>query len=103
MLISFARTDSIREEEFILLPVSDLLKGRGIDLADKRVQVGDVAPDFTLKSQTGQDVRLSDFRGKRPVVLYFYPKDFTTGCTSEACAFRDSFESFKELGRRSSE
>ena len=52
------------------------------------VQDGATAPDFTLKDDQGNDVRLSDFRGK-PVVLYFYPKDDTPGCTREACAFRD--------------
>ena len=62
------------------------------------VKVGDYAPDFTLKSQFGVEVRLSDFREKKPVVLYFYPKDFTSGCTKEACAFRDSYEAFKEAG-----
>lgn len=49
---------------------------------------GDRAPDFALKDQNGEEVRLSDFRG-RPVVLYFYPKDNTSGCTKEACGFRD--------------
>lgn len=63
-----------------------------------QVSVGDMAPDFVLKSQFGLDVRLSDFRGKKPVVLYFYPKDFTSGCTKEACAFRDSYEAFKDAG-----
>ncbi len=62
------------------------------------VKVGDKAPDFTLKSQTGQDVSLHDYIGKKPIVLYFYPKDFTSGCTKEACAFRDSYEQFKDLG-----
>lgn len=62
------------------------------------VKVGDRAPDFALKSQFGDFVRLSDFLGKKPVVLYFYPKDFTTGCTREACAFRDSYEAFKDAG-----
>ena len=64
----------------------------------KRVQVGDEAPDFTLPDQSGELVRLSDYRGKRVVVLYFYPKDFTAGCTAEACAFRDSHEVFVEAG-----
>lgn len=63
----------------------------------ERVGEGDVAPDFKLKSQTGQLVSLGDFKG-RPVVLYFYPKDFTPGCTTEACSFRDSFEAFKDMG-----
>lgn len=62
------------------------------------VKVGDKAPDFTLTSQTGQQVSLHDFAGKKPVVLYFYPKDFSLGCTKEACAFRDNYEAFKEVG-----
>ena len=53
------------------------------------------APDFTLKDKDGNDVSLSDFRGKK-VVLYFYPKDNTSGCTKEACGFRDSYVSFGE-------
>ena len=62
------------------------------------IQVGDKAPDFTLPSQTGEQVRLSDRLGERIVVLYFYPKDETAGCTKEACAFRDSYEVFAEAG-----
>jgi peroxiredoxin Q/BCP len=57
------------------------------------VQVGDKAPDFTLPSQMGDNVTLS-----KNVVLYFYPKDETTGCTKEACSFRDSYNVFTELG-----
>jgi peroxiredoxin Q/BCP len=64
----------------------------------KGVGVGDAAPDFTLPSQTGAPVRLSDYQGKRVVVLYFYPKDNTRGCTAEACAFRDSYAVFKDAG-----
>ena len=63
-----------------------------------RVRVGDVAPDFTLQAADGRAVRLADYRGKQPVVLYFYPKDNTPGCTAEACAFRDSYEVFQEVG-----
>lgn len=63
-----------------------------------KVRVGDLAPDFTLPSQWGEMINLSDFRGKNCVVLYFYPKDETRGCTAEACAFRDSYEVFKEVG-----
>ena len=63
-----------------------------------KVNVGDTAPDFTLTSQTGETVTLSQFRGKKNVVLYFYPKDETPGCTREACTFRDSFELFTDLG-----
>ena len=62
------------------------------------VQVGDKAPDFTLPSQAGEPVRLQDRLGERVVVLYFYPKDNTSGCTAEACAFRDSYEDFTEAG-----
>jgi thioredoxin-dependent peroxiredoxin len=62
------------------------------------VQVGDKAPDFTLPSQSGDPVRLSDRLGERVVVLYFYPKDNTRGCTAEACAFRDSHEVFADAG-----
>jgi thioredoxin-dependent peroxiredoxin len=54
------------------------------------VQVGDKAPDFTLSSQMGDEVTLSEFFAKNNVDLYFYPKDETAGCTREACAFRDS-------------
>ncbi|OLT25371.1 peroxiredoxin [Nocardiopsis sp. CNR-923] len=62
------------------------------------IQVGDTAPDFTLPSQTGDPVRLYDRLGERTVVLYFYPKDDTPGCTAEACAFRDSHEVFADAG-----
>ncbi|HUI27333.1 MAG TPA: peroxiredoxin [Candidatus Kryptonia bacterium] len=62
------------------------------------VDVGQPAPDFDLTDAQGKHVRLADFRGKRAVVLYFYPKDDTPGCTKEACSFRDSYESFKEAG-----
>ena len=60
------------------------------------IQVGDKAPDFTLPSQSGDEVRLFDRLGERVVVLYFYPKDNTSGCTAEACAFRDSYETFTD-------
>ena len=62
------------------------------------VQVGDKAPDFSLVSQSGERVRLHDRLADRVVVLYFYPKDETRGCTAEACAFRDSHEVFAEAG-----
>src|ERR1700722_17242185 len=62
------------------------------------IQVGDKAPDFTLPSQAGEQVRLSDRLGDRVVVLYFFPKDGTPGCTAEACAFRDSHEVFADAG-----
>jgi peroxiredoxin Q/BCP len=67
-------------------------------MADKAIGVGDAAPDFTLPAQTGEQVTLSDYLGDKVVVLYFYPKDETRGCTAEACAFRDSYEEFAEAG-----
>lgn len=59
------------------------------------LEAGDSAPDFTLESDSGETVRLADLRGRR-VVLYFYPKDDTSGCTKEACGFRDERESFDD-------
>ena len=59
------------------------------------VREGDMAPDFTLPSDGDGSVRLGDMRGKR-VVLYFYPKDDTSGCTRQACAFRDEAPAFRE-------
>ena len=61
------------------------------------VEQGRDAPDFELTSDAGERVRLSDFRG-RPVVLYFYPKDDTPGCTTEACGFRDVYSELEERG-----
>ena len=59
------------------------------------VKIGENAPDFTLPNQDGKPVTLSSLKGK-VVVLYFYPKDFTSGCTKEACYFRDAYEDFTE-------
>ena len=61
----------------------------------KTLVLGDPAPDFVLPSDTGKAVRLSEFRGKR-VILYFYPKDDTTGCTAQACGFRDHYPEILE-------
>ena len=68
----------------------------GFRRTKERVQAGSVAPDFTLPSQSGEMVRLGDFLGK-PVVLFFYPKDNTLGCTKEVCAFRDNIEEYGKL------
>jgi len=59
------------------------------------LQIGDAAPDFTLPNQNGDMVQLSSFKGRR-VVIYFYPKDATPGCTKEACNFRDRFAAFEQ-------
>ena len=58
---------------------------------------GDLAPAFTAKNQNGESVSLSDFAGKK-VILYFYPKDNTPGCTAEACDFRDNYQSLTSKG-----
>lgn len=65
---------------------------------EKRLQVGDKAPDFTLHKANGEPVNLSDFRGRAEVVLFFYPKDNTPGCTAEACSFRDNYDVFRDAG-----
>jgi peroxiredoxin Q/BCP len=61
------------------------------------IEEGQQAPDFALRSDTGDTVRLSDLRGK-PVVLYFYPKDDTPGCTTQACGIRDAYGEFEGAG-----
>ena len=61
------------------------------------IEEGQPAPEFELQSDGGETVKLSDFRG-RPVVLYFYPKDDTPGCTAEACEFRDAYDVFRDRG-----
>src|SRR3954468_6956549 len=61
------------------------------------IEEGKPAPDFELATDTGERVKLSDYRG-RPVVLYFYPKDDTPGCTVEACGFRDATDAFEKRG-----
>ncbi|GAA0885288.1 thioredoxin-dependent thiol peroxidase [Sphingobacterium siyangense subsp. cladoniae] len=61
------------------------------------LEIGQKAPDFSAKNQNGETVHLSDFKGKK-VILYFYPKDNTPGCTTEACNFRDNYQSLKKDG-----
>lgn len=61
------------------------------------IKEGDAAPDFTVKDQNGADVKLSDLRGQK-IVLYFYPKDDTPGCTKQACSLRDGFSTFETRG-----
>ena len=61
------------------------------------LSTGTIAPDFTLLDETGTPHRLSDYRG-RQLVLYFYPKDDTPGCTTEACSFRDGYSAYQQAG-----
>lgn len=74
-----------------------LTMSAGQDIKGK-VKVGDKAPAFTLPDQSGAMVSLRGFVGSKIIVLYFYPKDFSRGCTAEACAFRDSYDVFVEAG-----
>jgi len=67
-------------------------------MATTSVQMGQAAPDFTAPRTGSGEFRLSDLKGKSAVVLFFYPKDETPGCTAEACAFRDSYEIFVDAG-----
>jgi peroxiredoxin Q/BCP len=62
------------------------------------LSVGEKAPEFTLPSSTGAPLALSSLLGRKPIVLFFYPKDDTPGCTVEACGFRDRYEAFGEAG-----
>ena len=62
-----------------------------------KLKEGDKAPEFTAMTNEGATVSLSDYKGKN-VILYFYPRDNTPGCTKEACAFRDEFAEFKKKG-----
>jgi peroxiredoxin Q/BCP len=62
------------------------------------LQLGDKIPDFSAKDNNGNDFVSDSIIGKKPVVIYFYPKDNTPGCTAQACSFRDQYEDFKDLG-----
>ena len=62
------------------------------------LKVGKTAPDFSLLDEHGLPVSLKDYIGKKVVVLYFYPKDFTSGCTAEACSFRDNYKPYQDKG-----
>ena len=64
-------------------------------MANKEIKEGNKAPDFSALDQDGKKVKLSSFKGKKNVVLYFYPKDMTPGCTTQACDFRDQRKKFK--------
>lgn len=64
------------------------------------LKVGDQVPRFILKDQNGRNVDIADYIGKEKLVIYFYPKDESPGCTKEACAFRDSFADYTDAGAR---
>lgn len=66
-------------------------------MSDKELEIGDMAPDFELMDQEGKKHNLKMYRGKK-VVIYFYPKDDTPGCTAEACSIRDNYSAFKKAG-----
>ena len=76
---------------FISLASVMTAKGQEVNLKE-----GDEAPDFTLQTDEGNWIKLSDNKGKSNVILYFYPKDMTSGCTKEACHFRDNLSQFKD-------
>jgi peroxiredoxin Q/BCP len=80
------------------LPILSILGFGTLARASEGLKVGDRAPGFTLQDQSGKVARLSDFKGKEFVILYFYPKDETPGCTKEACTFRDDLSWYKDHG-----
>src|SRR5688572_26338218 len=65
---------------------------------NKKLAVGDKAPDFVLPDQSNNSIHFDDLLGKGAIVLFFYPRDFSGGCTAQVCAFRDSYEAFKDAG-----
>ena len=82
----------------ILLFILGFLFSVNYIMAQKsNIKVGDEVPQFTLKAQNGKDFSISDYIGKKNLVIYFYPKDDTPGCTKEACKFRDEFQDFTDL------
>lgn len=66
----------------------------------KRIEVGDKIPSFNLKDQNDNDFNISDYIGKNKLIIYFYPKDESSVCTKEACAFRDSYQYFEKAGAK---
>ncbi len=76
---------------FIVLTINNTMSQSGT------LEIGDTIPTFTLKNQNGDNFDIEKYRGKTPMVIYFYPKDDTPGCTKEACSFRDEFEVFSDL------
>ncbi len=72
--------------------------GSNTNTMTNKIDIGSKAPEFSLPDQYGKRVNLSDYFGKSNLVVYFYPKDESYGCTKEACSFRDNYEVFKEAG-----
>lgn len=62
------------------------------------LKTGDKVPSLSLKDKDGENFKIDKYRGEKAVVIYFYPKNFTSGCTSQACAFRDKYQEFQDLG-----
>jgi peroxiredoxin Q/BCP len=81
-----------------LWPERDRKKVFSMAVDTKHLEVGDQAPDFMLSSTDGSEISLEQFKGKQNVVLYFYPRDDTPGCTKEACSFRDLSPDFAKVG-----
>jgi peroxiredoxin Q/BCP len=81
----------------IVLFLFFLLVVPGVNYAQTTLKAGDKAPDFTAKDQDGKTITLSKYKGKK-VILYFYPKDFTSGCTAEACSLRDNMKDLEKEG-----
>lgn len=84
----------LRTFPFFMISLLTLFSCKAQDIT---VKEGDKAPDFTLQSDLGNNVSLSDYKGVSNVILYFYPKDETPGCTKEACNFRDNLSQFKDM------
>ncbi len=82
---------------FIVLLIAIMLYSYNLMSQKNSLKVGDSIPDFTLKDQDGQTFHLKEHLGKAHLIIYFYPKDDTPGCTKEACKFRDEFQDFIDL------
>ena len=85
---------------FLVLLIAIMLYSYNLMSQKSALKVGDTIPDFSLKNQDGQLFNLKDHLGKSNLVIYFYPKDDTPGCTKEACKFRDEFQDFTDLNAK---
>jgi peroxiredoxin Q/BCP len=83
---------------FLIITLSLTLVSMGFFMKGDKLKVGDKAPDFTLPDADGKLYSLSDYVGKKPVVIYFYPKADTPGCTKQACGIRDEWSEFEKNG-----